>query len=205
MDLAIYNSEKKKVGQVTWPTDSFGEKSRPARIHQVVVQQLENRRQGNARVKNRHEVRGSTRKIYRQKGTGNARHGDIKAPLFVGGGRAFGPKPRDWSSPIPQAIRRGAIRDLLCLKRDEEKFVVLDKIEMEKPKTKELAAFFAKFGIRSGLLVLGVKNPNVEKSVRNLALFKVSRADSLEAVDILRYEHLILTREAYDHLEKRLA
>lgn len=202
MDLTVYSMEKKKVGEVAWP-EAF--KSNAARIYQVVVQQRTNERQGNARVKNRHEVSGSTRKIYRQKGTGRARHGDIKAPLFVGGGRAFGPKPRDWHSTLPEKIRQGAVRDLVSLKHEEKKLWLIDTLELPEPKTKKMAAFFAKFEIPSGLLVLAKRNPTVEKSVRNLAKFKVAPVDSLRALDLLRYEHLVVTREAYDEILKRYA
>ena len=204
MELTIYNSGKKKIGQVEWPEAIF-KQVRTALIHQVVVQQLENRRQGNARVKNRHEVAGSTRKIYRQKGTGGARHGDIKAPLFVGGGRAFGPKPRDWSAVIPQKIRQGALRDLVAIKQKEAKLWVIDQLTMDKPKTKEMSQFFEKFEIPSALLVLGEKNLNVERSVRNLPTFKAARVESLEPIDLLHYEHVIFTQGAFDKLIARLS
>lgn len=206
MEIPVYSMEKKPVGQVEWPESIFG-KGGPgvnrARIYQVVVQQLQNRRQGNAKVKNRHEVSGSTRKIYRQKGTGRARHGDIKAPLFVGGGQAFGPKPRSWRGEIPRAIRRGALRDLVLLKREENKLWLVDKLSLPKPKTREMAAFFARFGISSGLLVLGGENHPVQKSVRNLPSFKALRLDALNAVDMARYDHLILTQEAYERFLER--
>ena len=203
MELAIYDMDKKKVGETAWPESVLGTYVNRARIYQVVVGQLENRRQGNANVKTRHEVSGSTRKIVRQKGTGGARHGDIKAPLFVGGGRAFGPKTRDWSKPIPEKIRRGAMKDLLCLKKQEEKLWLLEKLDLEKPKTKTMAELFAKFGIPSGLVILGSKNSAVEKSIRNLARFKVAQLNSMSATDLLRYDHLIMTREAYDQFVKR--
>ncbi|MBI2981507.1 MAG: 50S ribosomal protein L4 [Deltaproteobacteria bacterium] len=202
MQLEVYNSGKKKVGEVKAP-EFLSSKPREGLIYQVAVQQLANRRQGNARVKNRHEVTGSTRKIYRQKGTGRARHGDVKAPLFVGGGRAFGPKPRDWSSVLPRKIREGAIRDLLAMKQAEGKLWLLDSFQLSKPKTKEVASLFASFGATSGLLVTSEKNSNIEKSVRNLPRHKGAHWEALSVTDLLGYEHLLMTQEAFEKFAER--
>ncbi len=204
MEITVYNMQKKKVGSVNLPGDAT-DKVSTGRIYQVVVQQRTNQRQGNARVKNRHEVSGSTRKIYRQKGTGRARHGDIKAPLFVGGGQAFGPKPRDWRSTVPEKIRRGALRDLLSLKGAENKLWLVESVSFEKPKTKEARAFFEKFKIPAALLVLEKPDEIVEKSVRNLEGFRVRSVDAVSAVDLLHYDHLVLTQKAYERLVARIA
>ncbi len=203
MELTVYNMEKKEIGRVPMPEGLAGVKVNSARIYQTVVQQQVNRRQGNARVKNRHEVSGSTRKIYRQKGTGRARHGDIKAPLFVGGGQAFGPKPREWRSNLPAKIRQGAIRDLLGLKGKEGKLWIVDRLELPEPKTRRMADFFKAFGLSSGLLLLEAAMPTVEKSVRNLARFKAITVGALNAVDLMKYDHLLMTRAAYDRCVER--
>ena len=204
MELKVYNHQKKEVGKIPWPEALFGEKPRKGLIHQVVVQQAVNRRQGNAHVKSRHHVSGSTRKIYRQKGTGRARHGDIKAPLFVGGGRAFGPRERDWVSPIPREIRKGALRDLLLVKQQEGKFWIVDDLGLKQPKTKEARALFTRFGIDSGLVILAERDEAVEKSIRNLPRFKATLLGGLEARDLLLHEHLVMTPQTWQILLQRL-
>ncbi|MBI3541496.1 MAG: 50S ribosomal protein L4 [Deltaproteobacteria bacterium] len=195
--IPIYNLAKEKVGQVELPP-SFGEKANVSLLHQVVVAQRKNKRQGNAKVKNRHEVAGSTRKIYRQKGTGGARHGDIKAPLFVGGGQAFGPKPRDYDVRLPQKIRRAALRSAILQRASEGHFWLLEKFDFKEPKTKKAAELLKKFGIPGALVVLEAEMPHVEKSIRNLKTSHVCRIEALNVEDILRYDHLMMTRASYD-------
>jgi large subunit ribosomal protein L4 len=175
-------------------------KANTALLHQVVTAQLTNRREGNSKVKNRHEVAGSTRKIYRQKGTGGARHGDIKAPLFVGGGRAFGPKPRNYDVVLPQKIRQAALREAVTLRFSEGKLWVIDSLSFDEIKAKKASQLFKKFEITAALVVLEGTNLNAEKSIRNLAGFKVGRLESLNVLDILRFANLILTRKTYDLL-----
>lgn len=202
MEITVYNLEKASVGKVVLP-EAFAVKANKSLIHQVVVAQQTNRRQGNAKVKNRHEVAGSTRKIIRQKGTGGARHGDIKAPLFVGGGRVFGPKPRDYEVVLPQKIRQGALREAIALRNSEGKLWIIEGLEFKEPKTKKAAQLFKKFAIDGALVVLDAGNSNTEKSIRNLAGFKASRLDNMNVLDVLRFKHLVLTRKVYDSLASR--
>ncbi len=190
---------KTKVGSVDLPA-SFGKKANRALLHQVVTAQMTNRRQGTANVKNRHEVSGSTRKIYRQKGTGGARHGDIKAPLFVGGGRAFGPKSRNYEVRLPQKVRRAALKHAVLDRVNENRLWVIDGLDFKEPKTKKAAELFQKFEITGGLVALEAGHHATEKSIRNLARFKVCRVESLSVSEILRFPHLILSRGAYDVL-----
>ena len=201
-ELSIYNMEKEKVGTVTLP-DSFKGKINGAVIHQVVVSQLLNRRHGTAKVKNRHEVSGSTRKIYRQKGTGQARHGDIKAPLFVGGGRAFGPKPRNYETRLPQKIRQSGLRAVILERLKDNKFWILEDLNFKTPKTKQAVDLFEKFQMTGALVVVEGAKPAVEKSIRNLNRFKVLRIEALNVIDILKHEHLMMTRGAYEKLIER--
>jgi large subunit ribosomal protein L4 len=196
-DVTIYNMKKEKVGTVGFPK-SFGEKANTALIHQVVVAQQTNRRQGNAKVKSRNEVRGSTRKIYRQKGTGGARHGDIKAPLFVGGGRAFGPKPKDYEVSLPQKIRQGALKAAVLQRKNEEKLWIFDELSFKEAKTKKAAELFSKFKIAGALVVFDGQAPSTEMSIRNLNRFRACRVEAMTVLEILRYEHLVMTRGAYD-------
>jgi large subunit ribosomal protein L4 len=201
-ELIVYSMDKASIGKVSIPKGLEGKANR-ALLHQVAVAQQVNRRQGTSKVKNRHEVAGSTRKIIRQKGTGGARHGDIKAPLFVGGGRAFGPKPRDYQVPLPQKIRSAALREAVALRRAEGRLWVIDALDFKAPKTKQAAQVFKKFEIPGALVVLDGANENAEKSIRNLAGFKVARVEAMTVLDVLRYHHLVVTRKAYDRLADR--
>ena len=196
-EIIIYNAEKKKVGSVEYPKE-FDQKMSEGLLHQVVVAQQTNKREGNANVKSRHEVTGSTRKIVRQKGTGGARHGDIKAPIFVGGGRAFGPKSKNYEVRLPQKIRRGALRAAVTDRKNGGKLWIIDEINFKTPKTKLAQELFAKFEIPSALVVLDAGSEAAEKSIRNLRKFKVCRLDSLRVLDILQYAHLVMTKKSYE-------
>src|SRR5262249_55230539 len=134
---------------------------------------------------------------------GGRRHGDIKAPLFVGGGRVFGPKPRDYEVVLPQKIRQSALREAVALRNSEGRLWVIEGLEFKEPKTKKAAQIFDKFEIEGALVVLDGANANAERSIRNLAGFKVCRLDSVSVLDILRFQHLVLTRKSYDHLAAR--
>ncbi len=207
MELPLYNMQKKSVGSLKFPAH-WGEKISTGLLHQVVVAQQTNKRQGNAKVKTRHEVAGSTRKIYRQKGTGGARHGDIKAPLFVGGGQAFGPKPKNYDVRLPQKIRRGAIEDILIQRSLEGKFWVLDKLEINPPKSKKALEVFTRFGMNNGLVVVDSVSScggALERSIRNLEHFKACRVESFSVHEALRYDHLVMTKESFDNLVAKSA
>lgn len=201
-ELPIYDMQKKKVGSIPLPA-SLEEGSNPYLLHRAVVAQQTNRRQGTAKVKNRSEVTGSTRKLYRQKGTGRARHGDIKAPIFVGGGRAFGPHPREWEIRLPQKERRAALRSALAQKRQEGKLWIVD-VDFKEPKTKRASEFFAKFEIPGALVVVDGNKPATVKSIRNLPHFKVCRVEAVAVLDILRYDHLVMAPGSLKLLMDRL-
>lgn len=203
-EIAVYNMEKEEVGKVDFPA-AFEERASYGLLHQTILAQQANRRQGNAKVKTRHEVAGSTRKIYRQKGTGGARHGDIKAPLFVGGGQAFGPKPKDYDIRLPQKMRRGALISAVHQRKGEGRLWVLDGLEFKEPKTAKAAALFLRFGIENALVVLEEAKVATEKSIRNLPRIKVCRIDALNVLDVIRYDHLVLTKNAYEKLVGRLS
>ena len=202
-EVTIYDAEKKAVGTLTFP-EKFEKYVNTGVIYQTVLAQQTNLRQGNANVKTRHEVAGSTRKIYRQKGTGGARHGDIKAPLFVGGGQAFGPKTKDYDVRVPQKIRKGALRAAMIDRHKESKFWVLDDIKIKEPKTKKALEIFNTFGISNALVVLTGGSESVEKSIRNLKNFSVRRVDEVSVRDVMRHEHLVLTKSSYDKILERV-
>lgn len=198
-ELEIYNEEKKSVEKITLP-EFFGKKANRALIHQVVLAHQANRRQGNAKVKTRHEVAGSTRKIYRQKGTGGARHGDIKAPIFVGGGRAFGPKPRSYEIRVPQKIKNGALREALVDKQLAGKLYVFTDLKFKDGKTKAAQAFFNKMGVTNALVVTAKSEAEAKKAVRNIAKFSVTNTESLSLLEVLRHDFLVMTKNTFNEV-----
>jgi large subunit ribosomal protein L4 len=183
----------------------FNLKARPHLLHQAVLMQLANRRAGTAATKSKGFVRGGGKKPWRQKGTGRARAGSIRSPIWVGGGTIFGPQPRDYSYRMPRTARRKALLSALSLKNRDGKIIVIDKLEPEQPKTKLMVQALAQLNIQSALIVIPAADDNVERSARNLPKVKVLRVEGLNVYDLLRYEHLVLTEEALKLIEERLA
>ncbi len=186
------------------PESIFGVPIRPHLLHQTVIMQLNNRRSGTASTKTRGLVRGSGRKPWRQKGTGRARVGSIRSPLWTGGGTTFGPQPRDYSYRLPKKARREALLSALSLRRKDEKIIVIDKLELAETKTKLMREVLENLGVKSALIVIHESDEKVERSARNLGTVKVLRAEGLNVYDILRYEHLVLTEQALGVIEERL-
>lgn len=183
----------------------FGVKTRPRLLQQAVVMQMNNRRAGTASTKTRGLVRGGGKKPWRQKGTGRARAGSSRSPLWVGGGTIFGPQPRDYSYRMPRSARRAALRSALSLKNQEGKIIVLKNIELSQVKTKLMVQLLEGLKVKNALVVIPGADERVELSARNLPTVKVLRAEGLNVYDLLRYEHLILTEGALRLLEERLA
>jgi large subunit ribosomal protein L4 len=181
----------------------FGVKSRPHLLHQAVVMQLANRRAGSASTKSKGMVRGGGKKPWRQKGTGRARAGSIRSPLWVGGGTVFGPQPRDYSYRMPRTARREALFSALSAKQRDGKLIVVDKLELDQPKTKQMVQALAGLKVESALVVIPRADANIERAARNLPKVKVLRVEGLNVYDLLRYEHLILTESALKALEER--
>jgi large subunit ribosomal protein L4 len=167
--------------------------------------QLANRRAGSAATKSKGFVRGGGKKPWRQKGTGRARAGSIRSPIWVGGGTTFGPGPRDYSYRMPRKARREALLSALSVKNREGKIIVVDKLELEQPKTKIMAQALTELKVTSALIVIAQSDKKLERSARNLPKIKLLRIEGLNVYDLLRYEHLILTEEALKLLEERLA
>jgi len=186
------------------PESIFGVPIRPHLLHQTVIMQLNNRRSGTASTKTRGLVRGSGRKPWRQKGTGRARVGSIRSPLWTGGGTTFGPQPRDYSYRLPKKARREALLSALSLRRKDEKIIVIDKLELAETKTKLMLEVLKNLGVESALIVIHESDEKIERSARNLGAVKVLRAEGLNVYDILRYEHLVLTEQALGVIEERL-
>lgn len=183
----------------------FGAKTRAHLLHQAVLMQLANRRAGTAATKSKGFVRGGGKKPWRQKGTGRARAGSIRSPIWVGGGTTFGPQPRDYSYRMPRTARRGALLSALSLKNRDGKIVVVDRFELDQAKTKLMVQALAELKVQSALIIIAQSDAKIERSARNLPKVKVLRVEGLNVYDLLRYEHLILTDGALKLLEERLA
>ena len=183
----------------------FGAKPRTHLLHQAVVMQLANRRTGSAATKSKGFVSGGGKKPWRQKGTGRARAGSIRSPIWVGGGTVFGPQPRDYSYRMPRTARREALLSALSLKKRENKVIVVDKFELEQAKTKLMVQALAELKVASALLVIPQADAKIERSARNLPKVKVLRVEGLNVYDLLRYEYLILTDDALKILQEKLA
>ena len=202
--VAVVNQAKAPAGELTLPAGLFDGPVRRHLLYEVVKMQRANRRAGTAATKTRGEVSGGGKKPWRQKGTGRARAGSNRSPIWVGGATIFGPQPRDYSYRLPATARRSALRSVLALKVKQDQLVVLDKIDIEPAKTKVVAKMLADLGLTSVLIVVGEAHPSLERAARNLPRVKVIRAAGANVYDILRYRHLVLTREAIVALEQRV-
>ena len=200
----VHNIAGEKVSQADLTDDIFDVPVNPHVLHEVVVMQLANRRAGTASVKHRGDVRGSTRKLYRQKGTGRARRGDIKSPLMRGGGVVFGPDGRRYAYQVPKKVRRLALKMALSSKVNAEELMVVDRFEMDAIKTKEFVAILKTLNLQNALIVTDEKNEKLELSSRNVPDVKVLRSEGLNVYDILKYRTLVLLEPAVKNIEGRL-
>ncbi len=206
MEVPVYNMSGEEVSNVELPADIFEAKINRDLMHQSLVRQLANKRLGTHKAKGRSEVNRSTKKIYRQKGTGNARHGSRRAPIFVGGGVAHGPLPRSYEKKMPRKMRRAALRSALSVKAGNGDIVVLDEISMDVPKTKEMVAVMNRLVAgESTLLLLAERNKNVELSARNLPDLKALRATYLNIRDLLGYNKIVMPLAALDVINSFLS
>jgi large subunit ribosomal protein L4 len=202
--IDVQNIEGKQVSQVELAEDVFSVPVKSIVLHEVVTMQLSNRRSGTAAVKHRSDVRGSGRKLFRQKGTGRARRGDVKAPLLRGGGVVFGPDGRNFSYQTPKKVRKLALKMALSSKLSENDLVLLDKFELEEIKTQAFVGVLETLNINSALIVTEKKNENLELSSRNVSGVKVLRSEGLNVYDILKYRTLVLLEPAVKNIEGRL-
>jgi large subunit ribosomal protein L4 len=189
----VYNMEGEVVRQEALDPYVFDAPINRALLHQVVTAQLVNRRQGNASTKTRGEVSGGNKKPYRQKGTGHARQGSTRAPHFVGGGTVFGPRPHPYEAKVPRKVRRRAIRAVLTDKALHGHLIVMDELTFEEPSTKAMKAFLETLPIeRNVLILMPERDENVILSGRNLHAIKMGNVESLNVVEVLKYDHLLL-------------
>lgn len=199
MKVSVFNMAGKEVNSVDLPASIFEAKINRDLMHQALVRQLSNARQGTHKAKGRSEVNRTGAKAYRQKGTGNARHGSKKAPIFVGGGVAHGPLPRKYTKQMPRKMRRAALRSALSVKAGNEAIVLVDELTMDAPKTRDMKQFVQTLvADGSALVLLPGRDANVEKSARNLTDVKALQASYLNIRDLLGYDKIVMPLAALD-------
>ena len=204
MQIDIVNIEGKKVGNIELADAVFGTPVKEHLLWEVVKAQRAARRAGTHATKTREFVRGGGKKPYKQKGTGNARQGSSRAPNHVGGGKVFGPHPRDYSYTVPKKVKRAALVSALSLRAKEKKLVVVDKLPFEAPKTKRLAGILKVLGVESAVVVDGKENANLSKSARNLPKSKFLAPEGLNVYDILNHPGLVIAADAVKLIEARV-
>ena len=200
----VLNRKAEKVSQVELEDNIFKIPVKSSILHEVVTMQLANRRAGSASVKHRSDVRGSRRKLFRQKGTGRARRGDVKSPLLRGGGSVFGPDPRSYSYKVPKKVKKLALKMALSTKLEEDNLIVIDKFDLDEIKTKEFLSVMDGLNIKNALIITEKKNENLEMSSRNVSGVKVLRVEGMNVYDILRYENVVLLESSIKSIEGRL-
>jgi large subunit ribosomal protein L4 len=200
----VVNSKAEKVSEAELNESVFNVPVKSSVMHNVVNMQLARRRSGTAAVKHRSDVRGSGQKMFRQKGTGRARRGDIKAPLLRGGGSVFGPDPRSYAYPVPKKVRKLALKMALSSKFQSEDLLVVDAIDLEEIKTKAFVGMMENLDLTNALIVTGDKNDRLELSSRNVPGVKVLRLEGLNVYDILKFKKLVLLESSIKGIEGRL-
>ena len=199
--IDILNLSGAVVGSMDLSDAIFGIEPNAAAMRTVVLNILANRRQGTHSTKTRSEVRGGGKRPYRQKGTGRARHGSTRSAQYVGGGIIFGPKPRSYSYTVPKKIRRLAMKSAFSSKLADSKIVVVDALDFDTMKTKNMVEFMKAIKVSdSALVVLGGKNENVEKASRNLPTVKTAFVNTINVFDILKYDSFIMTKDAAEKI-----
>lgn len=199
----VYNMQGEIVEQIELSENIFGIEINEHVVYEVVKNQLANKRQGTQSTKTRGEVRGGGRKPWKQKGTGRARAGSTNSPIFVGGGIAFGPKPRDYSYKVPKKVRRLALKSVLTSKVQENEIIVIDHLDFNSPKTKDMVNLLAKLNAdKKALIVMDEKNINVIKSSKNIPHVETALVNTMNVYDILKYNSFIITKDAVKKVEE---
>jgi len=204
MKLDVVSFDKGKGGSIDLAEEVFGLTPRGDILHRCVTWQLAKRQQGTHKSKPRNEVRMTSKKMYKQKGTGGARHGNKAAPQFRGGGTAHGPRPRSHAVDLPQKVRRLALKHALSAKQAANELIIVDALALDAAKTKALVERFATLGIANALIVDSEVNDNFGRAARNIPNVDVLPAVGANVYDILRREKLVLTKAAVESLEARL-
>lgn len=203
--VAVYSVAGERVAEMDLNEKVFGADVHEPALRDVVTMQLANRRRGTAATKTRGEVRGGGRKPWRQKGTGRARHGSIRSPLWVGGGTVFGPQPRDYSYDVPRKVKRLALRSALSVKVKSDDLIVLENFALADGKTKSLSGLLQKLDVRrKALIVTAAPDKIVDRSARNIPGVTVCAADGLNVYDVLCHDKIVMTRDAVLRVEEVL-
>ena len=200
--VSVYNMEGTKVGSMDISDEVFGVEINEHLVHEVVVAQLANRRQGTQSAKTRSEVSGGGRKPWRQKGTGHARQGSIRAPQWTGGGVVFAPKPRDYEIRLNKKEKRAALKSALTSRVNEDKFYVIDEIKCEEIRTKTMVALLDGLEVKKALIVLKDNDKNVIYSARNIPDVKTAQTNTINVFDILKYDAVIIDKAAVKTVEE---
>lgn len=203
--ISVLSAQREKVGEILLPAVISEQPQREHLLFEIVRMQLANRRSGTAATKTRAQVRGGGRKPWRQKGTGRARSGSNRSPVWVGGATVFGPQPRSYAYRMPRSARKTALRAALAQKLRQDEVVVIDAIQFDEPKTKQMVALLAQLEMGdSVLLILADVDANVQKSARNLPGIKVLLSQGLNVYDLLRYRRVLVTQAAMQQISERL-
>ena len=203
--VEVKNTNGEKVSEVELSDEIFNVPVKKSVLHEVVRMQMASKRRGTASVKRRSDVAGSTSKLYRQKGTGRARRGDIKSPILRGGGVIFGPEPRSYAFKVPKKVRRLALKMALSSKLQSQSVIVLDGFALDAVKTKAVAATIKHLELKKPLIVTGARDETLELSSRNIPGVKVLRVEGLNVYDILNHETLVLIQPSIKQIEGRFA
>ena len=201
-ELSVFDLERNEVGTISLSPEVFEAPVKEHLLYYVVNWQLAKRRSGTASTKTRGEVKGGSKKPWRQKGTGRARAGTATSPIWRTGGVVFGPKPKDWSFKLPKKVRRAALISALSFKSGEERVIVVKEFALPEIKTKQLSLFLNKFELKKALIVISDDNVNLSKSAKNLKAVKVLKIDGLNVYDILRFDNIVFTESSIKRLEE---
>ena len=200
--VSVYNMEGAQVGTIELSDSIFAVPVNEHLVHQAVVAQLANKRQGTQKAKTRSEVRGGGRKPWRQKGTGHARQGSIRAPQWTGGGVVFAPVPRDYSFKMNKKEKRAALKSVLTSKVQENKFIVLDELKLAEVKTKEMKKVLDNLKVNNALVIIGDDSENVALSARNIAGVQTASVNTINVFDMLKYNTIIATKSSVASIEE---
>lgn len=204
MKVTVYNLKREEVGQIDLSDEVFGAEVKEHLFYEVVKAQLASRRSGTKATKERSAVSGSTKKLYRQKGTGRARQGSLRAPHHPGGGMAHALEPKDWSYRPPRKVRIGALKSALSLFAKEDRLIIVDSLELAEIKTKALVGTLGALNVTKKALVVDAKtNEKLVKSIKNLEDHHFLPPEGVNVYDLLRHDHLVLSRDAVKQLEAR--
>lgn len=201
-NVAIYNMEGNEVGSLELNDAVFGVEINEHLVHMAVVQQLANNRQGTQKAKTRSEVRGGGKKPWRQKGTGHARQGSIRAPQWKGGGVVFAPKPRDYSFKLNKKEKRAALKSALTSRVNESKFIVVDDLKLDGIKTKRFQEVLNNLKVNKALVIINDNDENVVMSARNIPAVKTALTNTINVYDIMKYDTVVVTKDAVATIEE---